>query len=74
MEMQQHYAPPDATEKANLDNLVELLHEVDRGGNGHHSLAADAARVWASFLDDTWTWEGMSHSYTSQLVILTYVL
>jgi hypothetical protein len=73
MEMQQHYAPPDESEKANLDNLIELLHEIDNDGSGHHSLAAKVARVWASLLDDTWTWEGTSHSKSRKSVILAYM-
>ncbi|KAL1963102.1 hypothetical protein VTN77DRAFT_8645 [Rasamsonia byssochlamydoides] len=57
IEMQQHYAPPDEAEKTNLDNLVELLREIDDAGTGSNSLAADVTRTWATFLDDTWTWE-----------------
>jgi hypothetical protein len=57
--MQQHYAPPDEAEKMNLDNLIELLREIDDVGTGGNSLAAEVTRTWATFLDDTWTWEGI---------------
>jgi hypothetical protein len=56
--MQQGFAPPDHEEKKNLDNLLEMLQEVGSNDNGRTSLAASAARMWASFLDDNWTWEG----------------
>jgi hypothetical protein len=58
LEMQQGFAPPDHEEKKNLDNLSEMLQEVGSNDNGRTSLAASAAKMWASFLDDNWTWEG----------------
>jgi hypothetical protein len=58
LEMQQEFAPPDHDEKKNLDSLLEVLQEVGSHENGRTSLAASAARMWASFLDDNWTWEG----------------
>ncbi|KAH8705513.1 putative zinc finger protein [Talaromyces proteolyticus] len=57
VEMERAFAPPDHEERKNLDNLVEILREVDNGVKDHSSLAASVARLWASFLDDTWTWE-----------------
>ncbi|CRG83914.1 hypothetical protein PISL3812_01270 [Talaromyces islandicus] len=57
LEMQQEFAPPDHEEKKNLDSLLEILQEVGSHDNGRTSLAASAARMWASFLDDNWTWE-----------------
>lgn len=58
LETQQGFAPPDHEEKHNLDSLLEMLQEVGNNDNGCTSLAASAARMWASFLDDNWTWEG----------------
>ena len=56
MEMQQDVDPPNKEESINLCNFRELLTEVDSKYDGKGSLAGEVARVWASFLDDTWVW------------------
>lgn len=65
MEIQEPFAPPDDVENQNLSDLMQLLNNIrqQEGNDGEHSegesLAAAAARTWATFLDDTWVWEGM---------------
>lgn len=54
MEMEQQALPPNEDEMRNIVNFRGLLREVDSGYNGSGSLAGEVARVWASFLDDTW--------------------
>ncbi|KAL2828859.1 hypothetical protein BJY01DRAFT_255206 [Aspergillus pseudoustus] len=50
--------PPNSEEAQVINDLKSLLAEVDVGGrhDRNRSLAAMLAKVWASFLDDTWVW------------------
>jgi hypothetical protein len=58
IETQQHlpgHAANEAEQK-NLDNFRSLLEEVDAEYYDTGSMAAEVARTWAWFLDDTWVW------------------
>jgi hypothetical protein len=81
MEIQEPFAPPDEVENKNLLDLIQLLNNIhrlegdDREQPQDGSLAAAAARTWATFLDDTWVWEGMYSLFSSiicngQLILL----
>ena len=47
---------PNEAEQQNLDNFRSLLEEVDSEYCDTGSMAAEVARTWAGFLDDTWVW------------------
>jgi hypothetical protein len=46
----------NADEQRNIDNFRALLEEVDATYDAEGSMAAQVARTWAGFLDDTWVW------------------
>lgn len=47
---------PNEAEQQNLENFRCLLDEVDSEYCDTGSMAAEVARIWAGFLDDTWVW------------------
>lgn len=57
LETQQEFDRPDAEEKQNLENLLHVLRNNGQAEKDNQSLAANAARLWADFIDQNWTWE-----------------
>jgi hypothetical protein len=56
LEMSQLKNPPNQDELMIISNFRDLLGEADSDYNGYGSLAGEVLGVWASLMDDTWTW------------------
>jgi hypothetical protein len=56
LEMSQLENPPNQDELMIISNFRDLLGEADSNYNGYGSLAGEVLGVWASLMDDTWTW------------------
>jgi hypothetical protein len=56
LEMSQLEHPPTQDELMIISNFRDLLSEADSDYNGYGSLAGEIMGVWASLMDDTWTW------------------
>jgi len=56
LEMSQLESPPTQDELMIISNFRDLLSEADSDYDGYGSLAGEIMGVWASLMDDTWTW------------------
>ena len=56
LEMSQLEHPPTQDELMIISNFRVLLSEADSDYDGYGSLAGEIMGVWASLMDDTWTW------------------
>jgi hypothetical protein len=56
LEMSQLDNPPTQDELMVISNFRDLLSEADSDYDGYGSLAGEILGVWASLMDDTWTW------------------
>lgn len=56
LEMSQLEYPPTQDELMIISNFRDLLSEADSDYDGYGSLAGEIMGVWASLMDDTWTW------------------
>ena len=54
--MSQVENPPNQDELMIISNFRDLLSEADSDYSGNGSLAGEVSGVWASLMDDTWTW------------------
>jgi hypothetical protein len=56
LEVSQLENPPTQDELMIISNFRDLLSEADSDYDGYGSLAGEILGVWASLMDDTWTW------------------
>jgi hypothetical protein len=56
LEISQLEHPPTQDELMIISNFRDLLSEADSDYDGYGSLAGEIMGVWASLMDDTWTW------------------
>lgn len=55
----QPYVQPDNKERQNLEKLSEVLDEFDKRWKENQSMAAGLARLFAEYINASWTWEGV---------------
>ena len=63
METQQAYVQPENKERQNLERVSEVLRHVDERRGDNQSMAAGLARLFAEYINASWTWKGVLHSY-----------
>lgn len=63
METQQAFIQPDNKERQNLERLSEILRQVDERRGEKQSMAAGLARLFAEYINASWTWKGALYSY-----------
>lgn len=63
METQQAYVQPENKERQNLERVSEVLRQVDERRGDNQSMAAGLARLFAEYINASWTWKGVLHSY-----------
>ncbi|KAF3400554.1 Transcriptional regulator ADR1 [Talaromyces pinophilus] len=57
METQQAYVQPENKERQNLERLSEVLRQVDERRGENQSMAAGLARLFAEYINASWTWK-----------------
>lgn len=65
METQQAYVQAGYEERQNLENLLEILRHNDVHRGEKQSMAAGLARLFAGYINASWTWKG-AYNYTSE--------